>query len=433
MIHWREYFLKYPAWLLIVLALLAILLPARASDSAGTNTVIWISLDGVRPDYLERGNPPFISGLAETGVYIRRMQPPFPTLTFPSHIAMVTGTSSAKHGIVANAFYDRTRRQIYHYPSYGSLLKAEPIWITATRAGIPTAVYDWVLSHGQRHHFSAAYFGDGYRQNLAIDERLNSLVTAYRGSIDNGTPLRLLMGYLPEPDATGHRLGPDSNEVIAALNQCDRIISTTVDQIRQLWSTVATENDRLIVLVTSDHGMTRIDYLVHPEMLTGLEGRDDLVLITSGNLLQVYFREPATVDDIRILASAIKAAIESHPYATAYTRPELPTHWEYNNADRTADVLVVLDPPYSFSRRIDSVVTPCEAPQHPRGMHGYDVTTCPDMETIAILATVAGKPGLPPIEVTEPMSTTLLRDLVLSLLIHRPDFDEHFPGLDTRR
>lgn len=386
------------------------------SHDSGKNTVIWISLDGIRPDYLTRGEPPFILSLARQGNRIDRLQPPFPTLTFPSHVAMATGLEAAEHGIVSNTFYDRKSQRVHRYPWYGSLLQAEPIWITATRAGYPTAVFDWVLSHDQRGPHRAAYFGHRYVQGLSPRERLAPLVAAYKDSIDEGHPLRLLMGYLPEPDTSGHRFGPDSQEVIEALMEGDRVVAAAVDELRELWTSIANTGDRLIVLITSDHGMAKVEYLVHPEMLTTLGEREDLLLLTAGNMLQVYFREPVDDDEIHSLAEAIKHSIAPYLFANAYTREELPPHWNYNNPDRTADVLVVLDAPYSFSRRIEAVVVPTNGTLQPLGMHGYDATVCADMETIAVIATIAGKPGLPPIETTDPMPATRLKDIVLSLL-----------------
>ena len=51
---------------------------------------ILISIDGFRPDYLDRGVTPMLSGLAKDGVRAS-MRPSFPSKTFPNHYAIVTG------------------------------------------------------------------------------------------------------------------------------------------------------------------------------------------------------------------------------------------------------------------------------------------------------------------------------------------------------
>src|SRR5262245_18739270 len=69
---------------------------------AGNATVVWISIDGFRHDYLARIAPPTLSRLAREGAYTTQQRPIFPSLTFPNHIAQVTGTGVDRHGIVLN-------------------------------------------------------------------------------------------------------------------------------------------------------------------------------------------------------------------------------------------------------------------------------------------------------------------------------------------
>ena len=56
--------------------------------SNGTNefrsTVLIISLDGFRPDYIERDDTPNMHALKESGVAPEFMRPSFPSVTFPN-------------------------------------------------------------------------------------------------------------------------------------------------------------------------------------------------------------------------------------------------------------------------------------------------------------------------------------------------------------
>src|ERR1700744_2193076 len=54
-------------------------------------TVILVSIDGFRADYLERGLTPNIAALAAQGVRAQSMRPAFPSVTFPNHYTIVTG------------------------------------------------------------------------------------------------------------------------------------------------------------------------------------------------------------------------------------------------------------------------------------------------------------------------------------------------------
>src|SRR5437764_15464192 len=69
-------------------------------------TVILISLDGFRYDYLDKYSPPTLNALAKDGVRAKWMIPSFPTKTFPNHYAIATGLYPAHNGTVANNIYD---------------------------------------------------------------------------------------------------------------------------------------------------------------------------------------------------------------------------------------------------------------------------------------------------------------------------------------
>ena len=52
--------------------------------------LILVSLDGFRPDYLDRDLTPTLKSLYDIGVSAPYMKPSFPTLTFPNHYSIVT-------------------------------------------------------------------------------------------------------------------------------------------------------------------------------------------------------------------------------------------------------------------------------------------------------------------------------------------------------
>ncbi len=69
---------------------------ARPSETvprpqSGPQTIILVSIDGFRWDYLDRGVTPNLARLAREGVRARSMVPVFPTKTFPNHYSIVTG------------------------------------------------------------------------------------------------------------------------------------------------------------------------------------------------------------------------------------------------------------------------------------------------------------------------------------------------------
>src|SRR5262245_49464409 len=103
-------------------------LAQRASTAPATGpTVVWISIDGFRHDYLNRIKPPTLSRLAREGAVSTQVRPLFPSLTFPNHIGQVTGRGVDGHGIPLNRFFDTERKQVMSFPNDPTALRAEPI------------------------------------------------------------------------------------------------------------------------------------------------------------------------------------------------------------------------------------------------------------------------------------------------------------------
>ena len=82
--------------------------PAPLPQMADAPVTILVSIDGFRPDYLDRGVTPNLSALAAGGVSAA-MRPSFPSVTFPNHWTLVTGKVPDHHGIVGNRMEDPAR------------------------------------------------------------------------------------------------------------------------------------------------------------------------------------------------------------------------------------------------------------------------------------------------------------------------------------
>ena len=71
------------------------------SQSEADRTLILISFDGFRHDYITRYQTPHIDALIEKGTTAPALLPVFPTKTFPNHYSIVTGLYPAHHGDLA--------------------------------------------------------------------------------------------------------------------------------------------------------------------------------------------------------------------------------------------------------------------------------------------------------------------------------------------
>jgi len=142
-----------------LLAAIGLAMPALASVEDRPVTIL-ISIDGFRPDYLDRSITPRLSKLKADGVFAP-MRPSFPTKTFPNHYTLVTGLRPDHHGIVGNNMIDPVRPgQMFSLSDPKQSLDpfwwdgAEPIWITAEKQGIRAATAFWpgseVINHETR-------------------------------------------------------------------------------------------------------------------------------------------------------------------------------------------------------------------------------------------------------------------------------------------
>ncbi len=368
----------------------ATLTPAgEAHDEPGARpnaTVVWISLDGFRWDYLDRGaHTPTLDRLAREGAFTRALAPAFPTLTFPTHVSLYTGAPVSVHGIAANGYYDRRSGQVLRYPPEAALLQAEPIWITAERQGVRTAVLDWPVSHRQTGEITASHFGDGYNPRMPDDARLHQVIHAWRN--DKGeTPLRLLMGYAVATDSPGHRYGPDAPEMIGVIEETDALVARFLDNVLATARDKLPEGEELYLVITTDHGMSLVREACNPWHLLKLDrDSDDARVVTSGNIANIYLAGIEPESARRQAADRIIAAAREHPFASAYTRENVPARLGYNNPDTVGDVVVILDRGYIFSSRPEAAIVPIEDVGGPLGMHGYDVETNPEMYGFSVI------------------------------------------------
>ncbi len=346
-------------------------------------TVLWISIDGLRPDYVERGDTPFFDRLAESGLYTHQLVPVFPSLTFPSHISQATGVKPAEHGIVANTFFDRRSGRRHHYPGDAGLLEAEPVWLTAAQQDVRTLVYDWTLSHSQQGEVTAAYFDDAFDPGLSDADRLERVLDTWRND-EGEPPLRLLMSWIGDPDRAGHRHGPDAPEVIETVEKTDALLERIHEQAMDIYRQTHREGDSFYLLLTTDHGMSTVHTVANLQHLAAIEQLDGVELLTSGSIGHIHFTDRQGDERASRIADAVTAA-DAHDFASAWRREQLPQVWNYAHPARTGDVVVVLETGYTFSRRIDTATAPAEQAGGPLGMHGYDPRKDPNMNGFGVI------------------------------------------------
>ncbi|MBI3843435.1 MAG: alkaline phosphatase family protein [Planctomycetes bacterium] len=348
-----------------------------ASLEKPRDVVVWVSIDGLRPDYVTAEDAPFLHSLIATSPHTRELVPPFPSLTFPSHATQATGVGVDRHGISGNDFWDSALGKRYSFPDDSNLVEAEPIWVTATRQRQRVAVLGWPLSYRERGSGRAAFFDEKFDKNQTDAQRLEHLLNVWRS--DTGSPpLTLLMGYVVGTDAAGHKFGPASAEVRTQMQTTDAFLRRFFERAQATFREKMSPRDRLHVLFTTDHGMTPVRARVGFESLVGGPLPPE-VHVERGSTLAHVFLDRVSTDRRSALERAIVAAVATHEFAVAYRRDEMPARWEFAHPRRVGDLVIVLKPGWVFEKESAKSAEATEESGGVRGMHGYDPEESPDM------------------------------------------------------
>jgi predicted AlkP superfamily pyrophosphatase or phosphodiesterase len=345
--------------LLTALFALACAAGADPAPPASANTVIVLSLDGVRHDYLDRAPFPAFTRIAREGVRASRLIPVYPSNTFPGHVSLATGAMPAVHGIVDNRFWDRTRRERFDYSNDASWIDAEPLWATAERQGVPAATYFWVGSETDWRGVGARYREAPFDAKVAEAEKV-ARILAWLDLPPRERP-RLVMSYWHGADRAGHAEGPDSPGVVRQLTEQDRQLGVLLAGLdaRGAWP-------HTTLLVVSDHGMTRVGKSVPiRDALRAAKVRAHVE--PSSSVAHVFLENSADLARAeRALAGLEGIRVDRGEALPASLRLSHPT--------RTGDLVVRAEPPYRFAK---SGLFERAA----RGMHGY-APEHPDMAGI---------------------------------------------------
>lgn len=343
--------------------LLLCLWPGVVPGAEARGPLLLISLDGFRWDYLDRHaeRTPHLQALRREGVSARGLIPVFPSNTFPNHYTLVTGRYPARHGLVNNEFFDPVEGRFFRYfhpPSNRDprWWGAEPIWITAVRQGVPAATALWVGSEVEIGGRRPTYWKP-FDYRIPFAERVDEVV-GWLGRPAGERPA-LVAFYLEETNGAGHRFGPDSPELAAAVALLDGHVGTLLARVRAL----GREPE---VVVVSDHGMTATQL----DRTLALDDYLDLATVhvdSDGSVVALRPREGAEV-------AAILRDLQRVPHARAYRAEELPSRFQLRDNPRIAPLWLLPEPGWHVATRVN--LASLRKRYHEKGFlagdHGYD-------------------------------------------------------------
>ncbi|WP_066799070.1 alkaline phosphatase family protein [Sphingomonas soli] len=417
----------------IAAAALAALLPlcaiAALPASAQTATVekkapvtILISIDGFRPDYLDRGVTPNLSALAAKGISAS-MRPSFPSKTFPNHWTIVTGLRPDRNGIVANKMEDAARpKEVFTMASDDPFWwsAADPIWVDAEKAGIRTATMFWPGSNvavgGTREQDWPYTITGGTRpsdwaqfnQVISDTQRVNGVLDWLRRSA--GIRPKFITTYFDLVDTIGHTYGPGDQRTTDAVAEVD-------GKIGELIAGLAALDQPANLVIVADHGMAQTSS-ERVALLTDYVAKEDFRLVEGGSYASLY---PAEGKE----AAVEKALLGKHPHFECWRKSEIPARFHYGSNPRIPAILCLAEPGWEVTDR---------APRRASvgGGHGYDHES-PEMAALFIASGPAFRPAkLPPFDNVDVYP--LLRDLLgLPAATDKDGSDAVFRGVLIRR
>jgi predicted AlkP superfamily pyrophosphatase or phosphodiesterase len=281
---------------IISFALLSFAAIAHCDDHPVKHVVL-ISVDGLSGSYLAdpRADMPNLRAIAAKGVSAEGMVTTFPSVTWPSHTSIVTGTFPARHGVIGNSVWNRDLKKSVQYIGDPVLTKdqairAPALYDVAHAAGLSTAsviwpcsngakTLDWVIPDSNKPELHARYTTVGFAEELAeagidISElgvwgwgkqystRRDLIYTAVTKHLLSKHNVNLILLHLITPDGVEHAYGPNTPEAYQAVSESDQ-------RIGEIWAALQQPpfagNSALFVV--SDHGFASYQKQIRPNVV----------------------------------------------------------------------------------------------------------------------------------------------------------------------
>lgn len=317
------------------------------------NYTVVISLDAFRWDYPDICDMPFIDSLGAVGVKAR-MEPSYPSSTFPNHYTLATGLVPDHNGLVNNTFWNPDTNHEYslsdpesrYNPEY---YLGEPVWATAQRQGVKTGVVYWVGSDIPIGGVLPTYYRNWDEDpHWDFAERADEAVRLL--SLPEKERPRLVMVYFDEPDHHGHVYGPLAPETKAMCSHMDSLVHSLYLRLKAL-----PIGDRLNFIVTGDHGMTEIS----PDRFIPVEGA-----FPQEWALRVVGKTPTSIWAAEGFADSLFNRLSTLEHVRVWRHGEVPRRLNYGTSNRLGDIIVAPELGWQFAFK----------PSHNNGAHGFDCT-----------------------------------------------------------
>lgn len=270
-------------------------LAATAANTAPAASVLMISVDGLKPEYVLDADAhglkiPFLRGMMRDGAFARGVTGVWPTVTYPSHTTLLTGVAPAQHGIYNNLEFDPKNTYANAWYWYAQQIRVPTLWQAAHDAGLSTASIGWPVSVGAEgvdvlipEYWRVARLTDvdpsdallmaAVSRPLDLLQKMQARLGPYMRGNDPSPPgdeiktryaldvlktqkPKFMTLHLSSLDEQQHGHGPFSAEANQDLEMIDGMLS-------QLFAASRANDAKAIAVVVSDHGFVHIGHKVN--------------------------------------------------------------------------------------------------------------------------------------------------------------------------
>lgn len=359
--------------------------------------ILLIGIDGLRHDYAELYNAPNLLGLKAQGSGTNHLIPRFPSSTFPNFYSMATGVEPQAHGIVGMHFYDPARGRDFDFRRDGrdgSWYGATPIWVAAERRGIRTASYFWVGTDALIQGVRPTYYHE-YDSATSHQQRIDQILEWF--ALPETERPHLVTLYFSDVDTAGHLFGPESEETREAVLAVDSSLGV-------LFRALESVRPAVNVIIVSDHGMAAVERVIQIGADSELAG---FHIANESSHVMLYPQNGASVD------AAYKSLARDTPEYTVYRRQDTPRDLCFSDNPRIGDIVIIANGPYILHARDAGVAEDEGLPgEWPKGWHGYDPRTMPEMHAVFYAYGPRIRPGIR----LDTLRNTAVHGLLLALL-----------------
>lgn len=208
-----------------------------APRASVTRNVVLVSIDGLRPDAIDRFRAPTLRRLMREGSYSLSARTILPSKTLPSHTSMLTGVPPEEHGVLWNTVAG-ARADVVDVPTVFGLARA---YGYRTAAFFSKSKFQPLQRPGTLDYSQAP---GGWFGRWSSERTVGDVLVHLQTERPN-----LLFVHLSDPDRAGHSAGWMSDAYGRAVGDADAALGELLSAADTAYGA-----NNYSVLVTADHG-----------------------------------------------------------------------------------------------------------------------------------------------------------------------------------